>query len=88
VLASAERILQCAVADTLTHVGQIAMLRRLAGARVSGEDYYQARIGSVRTGAGQSTPVKSSTKNRQKITRAPTTMTLVLALPSSARMRL
>ena len=64
------------------------MLRRLAGARVRGEDYYQARIESGRTAPARTLRSKNPATNRQKITRAPTTMTLVLALPSSARMRL
>ena len=30
------------VADALTHVGQIAMLRRMAGCAISGENYFVA----------------------------------------------
>jgi hypothetical protein len=52
-----EKLFQGALADSLTHVGQIAMLRRLAGARVRGENYYRARIEIGRTGAEQSKPV-------------------------------
>src|SRR5712691_6359595 len=37
--ASCERIFQGPIADALTHVGQIAMLRRIAGASVKGENY-------------------------------------------------
>ncbi len=46
---SAERLFQGPIADALTHVGQIAMLRRLAGAPVRGENYFKAEIvaGSV-----------------------------------------
>ena len=41
---SAERLFQGPIADALTHVGQIAMLRRLAGAPVSGENFFEAEI--------------------------------------------
>jgi hypothetical protein len=49
----AEKLFQGPVADALTHVGQIAMLRRLAGARVRGENYYAAKIEIGRTGPDQ-----------------------------------
>jgi len=49
----AERIFQGGVADALTHVGQIAMLRRLAGARVRGENYNRAKIEAGRVGPDQ-----------------------------------
>jgi hypothetical protein len=49
----AGRIFQGGVADALTHVGQIAMLRRLAGARVRGENYNRAKIEAGRVGPDQ-----------------------------------
>ncbi|HKA16679.1 MAG TPA: hypothetical protein VKN18_00045 [Blastocatellia bacterium] len=52
-----EKIFQGAVADALTHTGQIAMLRRLAGARVRGENYFLANIETGRTGADQNKAV-------------------------------
>jgi hypothetical protein len=52
-----EKVFQGAVADALTHVGQIAMLRRLAGARVRGENYSVAKIREGRTGPDQPSPV-------------------------------
>jgi len=52
-----EKIFQGAVADALTHTGQIAMLRRLAGARVRGENYYVAKIEVGRIGPNQNAPV-------------------------------
>jgi hypothetical protein len=55
--AAPEKLFQGAVADALTHVGQIAMLRRLAGARVRGENYSVAKIRSGRTGPDQAAPV-------------------------------
>jgi hypothetical protein len=54
--ASAERLFQGPIADALTHVGQLAMLRRLAGAPVGGENYFMADIGSGRVGPSQSAP--------------------------------
>jgi hypothetical protein len=51
---SAERIFQGPIADALTHVGQIGMLRRLAGAPVRGESYFRAEIVTGRVGEEQS----------------------------------
>jgi hypothetical protein len=51
--ASAEKLLQGPVADALTHVGQIAILRRLAGGPIKGESYYAAEITTGRVGADQ-----------------------------------
>ena len=42
--AAPEKLLQGPIADALTHVGQIAMLRRMAGAPVKGESYFAAEI--------------------------------------------
>ena len=53
-----ERLFQGPVADALTHVGQFAMLRRLAGCPIRGENYYVAEISIGRVGAEQSAPVK------------------------------
>lgn len=53
----AEKIFQGAIADALTHVGQIAMLRRLAGCPMKGENYFGARIEAGRVGAEQPAPV-------------------------------
>ena len=55
--AAPEKIFQGAVADALTHTGQIAMLRRLAGARVRGENYYVAKIEAGRVGPEQNAAV-------------------------------
>ena len=51
-----ERIFQGAIADALTHIGQLAMLRRLAGARIRGENYSRAEIVAGRVGADQGAP--------------------------------
>lgn len=53
---SAEELFQGPVADSLTHVGQISMLRRLAGGPVRGENYFRAEIVRGRVGAEQATP--------------------------------
>lgn len=39
-----EKLFQGPVADALTHVGQIAMLRRLADAPLTGQNYFRADI--------------------------------------------
>jgi len=51
-----ERLFQGPVADALTHVGQLAILRRLAGAPVKGENYFKAEITVGRVGADQAAP--------------------------------
>jgi len=52
----AGRIFQGPIADALTHVGQIALLRGMAGAPVKGEDYQLADIRVGRVGADQASP--------------------------------
>jgi hypothetical protein len=54
--ATAEQLFQGPVADALTHVGQIAMLRRLAGSPVRGENYKRADIVAGRVGPEQAAP--------------------------------
>ncbi|HKG92089.1 MAG TPA: hypothetical protein VKA84_09370 [Gemmatimonadaceae bacterium] len=49
----AEMLFQGPVADALTHVGQICLLRRLADAPVRGENYAKAEIVAGRVGADQ-----------------------------------
>ncbi len=51
--ASCERLFQGPIADALTHVGQIAMLRRLAGEPIKGENYSRAKIESGQVGVDQ-----------------------------------
>jgi hypothetical protein len=53
---SAEKLFQGPIADALTHVGQISMLRRLAGCPVRGENYLRADIVAGRVGAEQAAP--------------------------------
>lgn len=52
----AEALFQGPIADALTHVGQIALLRRMAGAPVRGENYFKADIVAGRVGRDQSPP--------------------------------
>jgi hypothetical protein len=51
-----ERLFQGPVADALTHVGQLAMLRRLAGCPMKGENYFKADIVAGRVGPEQAPP--------------------------------
>jgi hypothetical protein len=50
------RVFQGPIADALTHVGQIAMLRRFADAPVRGENYFKAEIEAGRVGREQAAP--------------------------------
>jgi hypothetical protein len=54
--APAENLFQGPIADALTHVGQLAMMRRLAGAPISGENYFVAEITVGRLGPAQAAP--------------------------------
>jgi hypothetical protein len=51
--ASVEQMFQGPIADALTHVGQLTLLRRLAGSPVRGENYLKAEIAAGRVGPGQ-----------------------------------
>ena len=53
-----DKLFQGPVADALAHIGQITMLRRLAGAPVRGENYRRADIRAGRVGLSQSDPVR------------------------------
>jgi len=48
-----ENLFQGPIADALTHVGQIAVLRRLAGSPVKGENYFLSDITAGRVGRDQ-----------------------------------
>jgi hypothetical protein len=56
--APAEKLFQAPIADALTHVGQIAMLRRLAGVPMRAENYYVAKIAIGSVSADQPAPVQ------------------------------
>ena len=51
-----ERIFQGPIADALTHTGQIALLRRMFGSPMRGENYYVAPITPGRVGMEQGAP--------------------------------
>lgn len=53
-----EKLFQGPIADALTHVGQLAMLRRMAGCPIRGENYFVADIAIGRVGANQAAPKK------------------------------
>ncbi len=52
-----EKLFQGAIADALTHTGQMSMLRRMAGCPIRGENYYKAEIVCGRVGPDQAAPV-------------------------------
>ena len=43
-----ERLIQGPLADALTHIGQIALMRRMAGSSIRGENFFAAEIGSTK----------------------------------------
>ena len=51
-----EKLFQGPVADALTHVGQLAMMRRLAGCKIKGENYSAADVAAGRVGPEQTAP--------------------------------
>jgi hypothetical protein len=50
------KLFQGPIADALTHVGQLTLLRRMAGSPVRGENYFIADIETGRVGPGQAPP--------------------------------
>src|SRR6266403_778432 len=52
-----ERLLQGPFADAISHAGQLAMLRRLAGSPVPPENFVFANISSVNLGPDQPLPI-------------------------------
>lgn len=56
--APVERLMQGPVADALTHVGQLAMIRRLAGSATRGENFYVAKIVVGQVGSTQPEPIQ------------------------------
>jgi hypothetical protein len=53
-----EKLIQGPIADALTHVGQLAMLRAMAGAPIRPESYARAEIVIGRVGREQAPPRK------------------------------
>jgi hypothetical protein len=56
--APAERLFQGPIADALTHVGQLAMLRRLSGSPTRGENFFVADMKAGQVGADQPAPAR------------------------------
>ena len=55
---SPEQLLQGPLSDAMTHVGQLALLRRLQGSPVPPENFVFANIDSRRLGADQASPAR------------------------------
>jgi hypothetical protein len=55
---SPEKLFQGPVADALTHTGQMAILRRMAGCPIRAENYYRAEIVAGRVGQEQTPPAR------------------------------
>jgi len=53
-----EKLIQGPLADALTHVGQLATLRRMAGVPARGENFYVAKIAAGQVSAVQPAAVK------------------------------
>ena len=51
-----EKLFQGPIADAISHTGQIAMLRRLAGAPIKAENYFKAAVEVGRVGPDQTPP--------------------------------
>jgi len=51
--AAAEALFQGPIADALTHVGQLAMMRRLSGSPSRGENFYVADVRTGQVGSEQ-----------------------------------
>jgi hypothetical protein len=56
--AATEALFQGPIADALTHVGQLAMQRRLAGSPTFGENFFVATIAAGRVGVEQEPAVQ------------------------------
>lgn len=54
-----EKLFQGPVADALTHVGQLAMMRRLAGCPIKAENYFAAIVEVGRVGSNQIPPKRT-----------------------------
>ena len=58
VVAPLEKLFQGPIADAMTHVGQLAMLRGLFGVPIIGENYFRADIAVGQVGPNQPSPRK------------------------------
>lgn len=55
---SPEELFQGPIADSLTHIGQLTILRRISGAPIRAENYARAAISAGRVGVDQSPPTR------------------------------
>jgi hypothetical protein len=69
---SDEQFLQGPLADAMTHVGQLAMLRRLAGKPVPSENFIYAKIDAENVTAEQAPPAAPDLWWRPDLSPAPT----------------
>jgi hypothetical protein len=53
---SPAKLFQGPIADALTHIGQLALLRRLSGHPIRGENYFKAQIAPGQVGPEQPAP--------------------------------
>lgn len=60
--ATEERLLQGPFADAMTHAGQLAMLRRLAGSPVPPENFVYAEVDPANLGPNQPPPARPDTR--------------------------
>ena len=67
---SVEKLIQGPLADALTHVGQLAMLRGMAGAPVRPESFARAEVVAGRVGSEQAPPGREFDGDASAITRA------------------
>src|SRR5439155_15118707 len=63
----AEKLFQGPIADALTHVGQLAILRRMASAPVKGENYFKSDIAAGRVGPEQSAPLREFDRDDESV---------------------
>lgn len=68
-----ETLIQSALADALTHIGQLLLLRRMAGDPVPGEPYRQAQIVAGRLGPAQVAPAREFERDKGALWIPPTT---------------
>lgn len=59
-----ERLLQGPLADVMTHIGQLALLRRMAGAPIWGENFFQADIRAGQLDQAQPAPISPDEKQQ------------------------
>jgi hypothetical protein len=64
---TAERMLQGPFSDAMTHVGQLAMLRRLAGSPVPPENFVFAAITPTNLGVDQPDPISPDTEWAERL---------------------